>query len=162
MVDGWTNNANYLYETWTPGAGSVITQAINNSGGYGIAYKAVASPVGQLMKMVATINISSGSFSEGIGPSNHQQNRPEFFNLKTTTTGIYQTINTTVNSMSHVVVYTFGAIDFSLSNFSYKQVLAPSTIGVTITNTRGGSTYNWVSDTGINPNASSFTVTVSP
>ncbi|MFA5099055.1 MAG: type II secretion system protein [Candidatus Paceibacterota bacterium] len=45
---------------------------------------------------------------------------------------------------------------------SIKQVLTPSASGVTITNTRGGSTYNWATNSGINPNVASFTVTVSP
>ncbi|MCX6797745.1 MAG: type II secretion system protein [Candidatus Falkowbacteria bacterium] len=40
-------------------------------------------------------------------------------------------------------------------------ILTPSATGVTITNTRGGSTYNWVSNSGIDPNTASFTVTVS-
>ncbi len=51
----------------------------------------------------------------------------------------------------------------SVDNASVKQVLTPSTSGVTITNTQGGATYNWaVKTTGFNYNDSSgYTYTIS-
>gem|GEM_PF-2987363 len=49
-----------------------------------------------------------------------------------------------------------------IDDISMKQVLAPSTSGVTIINTCGGNTYNWSINSGINPNAASFNVTISP
>ena len=47
-------------------------------------------------------------------------------------------------------------------NVSVKPVLTPSATGCTIVSTRGGSTYNWASNGGINANAASFTVTIGP
>jgi len=38
----------------------------------------------------------------------------------------------------------------------------PSATGVTIVSTQGGSTFNWASNDGIDPNSASFTLTVEP
>jgi len=46
------------------------------------------------------------------------------------------------------------------ATFSVLQVLTPSSTGVTIVSAQGGSTYNWTSNDGIDPNAASFTVTL--
>ena len=45
-------------------------------------------------------------------------------------------------------------------NASVKKVTDPSATGVTITSARAGATFNWTSDGGINPNATSFTATI--
>ncbi len=44
--------------------------------------------------------------------------------------------------------------------FSCTQVLTPSATGCTIVSVKGGATYNWTSDGGINANSSSFTATI--
>ena len=44
---------------------------------------------------------------------------------------------------------------------SVKQILTSSATGVTIVSTKGGSTFNWSSDGGINPNVANFTATIS-
>jgi hypothetical protein len=49
-----------------------------------------------------------------------------------------------------------------VDDFSLGTVLTPSTTGVTIVSTQGGSTYNWTSNDGIDPNATSFVLTISP
>jgi len=41
-----------------------------------------------------------------------------------------------------------------------KQVLTPSSTGVTIVSASGGATYNWTSNDGIDPNATSFTISI--
>jgi len=41
-----------------------------------------------------------------------------------------------------------------------KQVLSPSTTGLTVVSTQGGATYNWASNGGINANSASYTVTI--
>ena len=52
----------------------------------------------------------------------------------------------------------------SITSFSVKQVLTPASTGVTITSTRGGTTYNWTSiESGFNYNdASGYTYTIRP
>ncbi len=45
---------------------------------------------------------------------------------------------------------------------SEKQVLTPDTSGATIVSAQGGSTFNWTSDDGIDPNSASFTAVISP
>jgi hypothetical protein len=42
-----------------------------------------------------------------------------------------------------------------------KQVTAPSSSGVTIVSTSGGTTYNWTSNTGVTFSSASYTVTIS-
>jgi hypothetical protein len=42
-----------------------------------------------------------------------------------------------------------------------KQVTAPSSSGVTIVSTTGGTTYNWTSNTGVTFSSASYTVTIS-
>ncbi len=44
---------------------------------------------------------------------------------------------------------------------SARQVLAPGASGIIVTSTRGGSVQSWTSNTGINPNATVFTVMIS-
>jgi len=47
-----------------------------------------------------------------------------------------------------------------ITSATMQQVLAPSATGITIVSTKGGTTYNWTSNGGINPNAASFTITI--
>lgn len=48
-----------------------------------------------------------------------------------------------------------------IDDASVKRVLTPDSTGCTIASERGGSTQSWTSNGGINPNAASFTVTIS-
>jgi len=90
--------------------------------------------------VIKDTSITAGSWQQGL-----QTKKTAVFDG--TATYIYETQG------SNSVIY--------IDNVSLKQILTPSISGVTITNTRGGSTYNWVTNSGINPNAASFTVTVS-
>lgn len=47
-----------------------------------------------------------------------------------------------------------------VSTLQANKVLTPSATGVTIVSAAGGTTYNWTSDGGINPNVESFTATI--
>ncbi len=66
-------------------------------------------------------------------------------------------------SVGNVSSLTSGDV-FTVDDISLKQVLTPSTTGVTITSTPGGTTYNWASiEAGFNYNdASGYTYKVSP
>lgn len=50
--------------------------------------------------------------------------------------------------------------EFYIDNTSYQQVLTPSATGVTVVSEKGGTTYNWASNDGIDPNSASFTVVI--
>lgn len=160
LVDGWTNNPSYPFETWTPGAGTNITQAVNTGIGseYGIAYKSLVGAIelGQLTKIVATLNIASGDFGGfGIGVSNHPQNGPEIFKILTTTIGVYKTIidSVLINDMESMVIFTNTPIDFALSNFSYKRVTHPPATAVHIVSSHNGTIRDWASiESGFDPN----------
>ncbi|MEN6421927.1 MAG: carbohydrate binding domain-containing protein [Smithella sp.] len=47
-----------------------------------------------------------------------------------------------------------------LKDITVSEYLTPSTLGVTIVSAKNGSTYNWTSDSGILPNAASFTAVI--
>jgi len=57
-----------------------------------------------------------------------------------------------------------GGLSGTFDNYSVKQVLTPSTTGVTITDTAGGTNYNWTTeDSGFNRNDSgNYTYTIYP
>ncbi len=157
LVDGWTNYGAYPFETFTPGAGLDITQAVNTVG-YGMAYKVVTQDIGWLTKIVATINIASGAWHAAGGFGPYYGASTPIYTVKTTTTGTYGTINQVVDKVG---CWQVDAIDFSLSGFSYKQVLTPSTSGVTIVSAKGGVTYNFgYKDASFTYNAASYTVIV--
>jgi hypothetical protein len=157
-VDTWVNSTARPYETWTPGAGVLITQAVNSTLS-GVCYKVLSTaPTSKLFKCVNSITINSGVLTSfGFG------NGGEDFVI-----GGYGEI--TRNATSYITIplnyANFGlransgvAVDFALTDFSLKQVLTPSATGVTIVNSKGGSTYNFsAKDSAFNYNdASGYT-----
>lgn len=92
-----------------------------------------------------------------------------------TTFGVYLTLNATswynlvgygtasVNDATLALARNTTSGDYSIyfDDISVKQVLTPSATGVTIVSAAGGTTYNWATqETGFNPNAAAFTVTI--
>lgn len=49
----------------------------------------------------------------------------------------------------------------TFDDFSSVPVLTPSATGVTIVSSQGGSTYNWLSNDGLDANSASYTLTIS-
>lgn len=68
--------------------------------------------------------------------------------------------STVIPNYTHVYARNASAGTTDVTTFTIQQVLTPSETGVTIVNSQGGSTFNWVSDSGINPNSTSFTATI--
>jgi len=153
LVDAWTNSAADPYEIWIPGAGNLVTQAVN-SAAFGIAYKAVASPAGKLYKCVNAITLTSGSLP--------------FVDLIADTSANSPYTNFTPNGTSYrvgrdgeafaAIWNSLTATNFGLTAYSLKQVLTPSATGVTITSLKGGTVYNFAAqETGFYYNSATFT-----
>jgi hypothetical protein len=136
IVDAWANGATIPYETWTVGAGNLITQAVNSSGS-GVANKTVSPTLYALYKCVNAITLTSEtmptirwrtvSLTEG--------------NTFTSNATSYQTIN--VASEGNVSIISTAATDFALTSFSLKKVTGPSTSGAVIVSAKGGATENF-------------------
>ena len=156
-ITGWTN---IDYETLTVNGNNHDLDVAANTAGTADAFTNNCFSAGKLYKIPYTaisdgqtprINTRTGAVlnyqiaAYGSGTVSATVYRT----AATGAVGIDESIgirNTTVMSMS-----------FALS---VKQVLAPDTTGLTIVSASGGSTYNWASDGGIDPNAASFTLTI--
>ena len=76
------------------------------------------------------------------------------------TTGTFIGYKTSMDTPIGIRYGDTGTLTAEFDDISLKQVLTPDTSGLTIVSASGGSTYNWTSDGGINPNAASFTLTI--
>ena len=140
---------------WTKGAGWAV------AGGKGTATASVADitesialTVGGLYKLVTTSDALTGGTYQGI---------IEATNIGTAvatvgTANWYRTIIAAAAATNGIHGTT--ALSASFTDISLKQVTAPSVTGVKIVSAKGGTTYNWVSDGGVDPNSSSFTATI--
>lgn len=169
LVDGWTNHAIAPFETFTT-SGSSITQAINSTT-QGICYKAATLTVGAVYKLVHTVSLTSGT-RPAFRSGNNTNVSPSYGTLfqaaSVTTTGVYRTLENGLGASQTHLGYrneTGEASNFAVADFSFKKLLTPSSTGVTITSTPGGTTYNWESiEAGFNYNDASgysFYVTTS-
>ncbi len=86
--------------------------------------------------------VDSGSVQINVGGKTQTYN----------TTGI-KTIYANAETARHCDITRVGVTNVTLDDASIKQILTPSTNGVTIVSTSGGSTENWAQvDSGFNPN----------
>jgi len=157
LITDWTNNG---YEILTL-SGTDITQAVE-TGTAGRVYKQTASLYQMLVKVVigAFTQTSGEKPNLGIGCTDlNLASSPAVYwgNTWGVATPIYLAFN--LDNDRHGFRNT-AAADWAASGITMKQVTAPSATGVTIVSTKMGATYNWVSDGGINPNATSFTATI--
>jgi hypothetical protein len=132
LVDAFANEPAYPYETFTPGAGSDITQAINNVGGVGICYKAINSTAGALYKEVATVTKASGAnptLSWGVGYTSVL----DF--AAGTTTGAYRTVPAGKTRL--YFSQSTEATNYALTGFSFKRVTSPAATGALLLGSTG-------------------------
>jgi hypothetical protein len=85
-----------------------------------------------------------------------------FGTAETLSTGITSAAVYKTAATNRFFKYTqIGAGNVDIDSGSLKKVLTPSATGITIVSTQGGATQNWASDDGIDPDAASFTLTIS-
>jgi len=160
IIDTWINAG---YDTLTL-SGSDIQSAIEASSDNVMARKDSGQSMGNLLKFsVTTFTKTSGSTPYIILGS--LGNLP--LNTDSSVYYLAASGSNTTYYTQHSAIGTFvgfrnnaGVANWSAIGNSLKQVLTPSATGVTIVSAQGGTTYNWVSDGGINPNATSFTATI--
>jgi hypothetical protein len=146
-------------EGWTKGVWSIADgKAAATASSYSFLYQN-ADLAGKLIKSSVDINsISVGAIKVCYhGTANGGTAR--------TTTGTHAEYYTPSSSGTATIgAQTQVNVTCSIDNLSMKQVLTPSTTGVTITSTPNGSTYNWASiEAGFNYNdASGYTWKIIP
>jgi len=161
LIDTWTNgSAGVAWDTLTL-SGSDIVSAIQATDSTTYCYKAPATPLGALLKG----SITAYTKSSGVDPT-FRIGAPDVSLgagavIATAASGLnlYGT-QTAAQGTSACGFRTYYASSFSASGISVKQVLTPSSTGITIVSTKDGTTYNWASNGGINANAASYTVTI--
>jgi hypothetical protein len=145
------------YDTLTV-SGKNITSGINNTSSdeYAVSNSGNVS-LGALYKITTTMTLNSGTapvvslfYSAGSSDTT--------YNL--TTENRYLTSRKADALDYFYVLNNYGTlVNFALTP-SIKKILTPSATGVTIVSVQGGTTYNWASNDGIDPNAASFTVVI--
>jgi hypothetical protein len=150
LVDAWTNLGAYPFETFTPGTGSAITQAVNSTGA-AIANKTVSSVAGALYKLAVEIIKASGTppkYSWGNAANMGTPNLPDVTGVLVT--GSYYATTPAIYAAPGIVA--LSAVDFSMPSHSLKKVLTPDATGILAAALTNG---------GIAPNSATFVVTVS-
>jgi hypothetical protein len=130
-----------------------------------IAQPAVSYPAGTLVKRSLWV-YADGIYSlniafDGVGPSIQAFNTVA--NTWTEGFGGYITSAYSYTAANLLDVYDTDATTgvFYFDDIVWGAVTAPSATGITIVSTQGGATRNWASDDGIDPDAASFTLTIS-
>lgn len=115
---------------------------------------------GELWKLYCFLTVNSGSvplwaFRTSFGGTNLSTTLP------TPSAGANTIYRTTIISDTGVVeILATSNVDFVISNLAVQKVLTPSATGVTIVNAKGGTTFNWLFNSGIDTNATSFAATI--
>jgi hypothetical protein len=150
-VSTCANSASYPYETFTGASATGFTAA--NTSGYGVAGTAKEVPItlGDIWKATWNLTLNSGAL-----PASHFEG-----DFGTTSASPLVTAVSGANSQyifptltSTIFRYDFQtdnniAASFAIANLAVQKVTAPSLYGVTIVSTKGGTTRNWASNTGI-------------
>jgi hypothetical protein len=155
IVDSWTNVS---YETLTT-TGSTITSAVNTTG-TGICYESAAITAGWLLKLEYTLTLNSGGLHNIRFANDTGLNVPAI--IYTSVEGVQTAYRCMGNNYTYLGFRGSSTADFAVSGFSLKRVTAPSASGCWVVNSREGAVYSWASvESGLNWNATSFTVTIS-
>lgn len=123
----------------------------NSTNGYGI-YRANRATIGGLIKSTLTVAGRTGGGVKVLYGT--------YFGDSRVTDATYTEYRTVITSGTVGVLATSNGTTLDVDDLTYQRVLTPSATGVTIVSAAGGTTYNWTSNGGINPNATSFTVTI--
>jgi hypothetical protein len=157
-IDTWTNDG---YETLTL-SGSDITQAVNSNSSRAMAYKQTGIDSLALAKLViGSFTLNSGyktyfTFSSSSPQLSNSTNGKQIID-STMAAGTYYGTMTVASSYSGFLMPINANGDWAATGNSFKQVLAPSSSGVTIVSAKGGDIYNFASkDASFTYNADSY------
>ncbi len=136
LVDGWTNSTAYPYDTLTT-VGSDVTSAISLGPNRG-AKKVVTAEIGKLYKIAHTVTPVSGGLPVFGWWTGDGFNVPSV-NVGTDSPAYF----TAVAAYTILGFFNSNVASWGMTGYSAKQVLTPSSTGVTIVNSKGGTIYNW-------------------
>jgi hypothetical protein len=157
LITAWTNITGHTFETFTT-SGSTISSAIE-TGSDGRARVDTLSVNGLLLMAAYNVTRNSGTTQPQLRYNANSDMAGGVDWIDYTTIGAQISYFTGTESQ-YFGYRTDAAIDFSATN-SLKQVITPSTTGVTITSTANGATYNWTSeDTGFNRNDTTYSYSI--
>ena len=155
LVDGF-GNGGVPFSIFTT-SGVDITRAYTATGAR--CSDTITVSTGWLTQVSMTFTLADGSAS-----SAHRIASSEAFDapylLIDPSSGLNTVYKTLAADYTHIGFIRGGLIDFSTSGYQFRQVLTPSASGITIQAAVDDATENWTSDGGINPNAASFTLTI--
>ncbi|MGA3015925.1 MAG: hypothetical protein ABSF62_02315 [Bryobacteraceae bacterium] len=149
-------------------SGNALRVTSSDTSGWDQAYESIATAVGYLLK--ASTYMEKGTDSQAVFQLQQAATPWGNYNGAGTTTASWSSNYTVYATMSqtglNVIFAACCTATSGLTNLydtaSVTQVLTPSTTGVTITSTSGGTTYNWASQGGsFNPNdANGYTYSI--
>lgn len=141
-ITSWTNRTETLaYETLTVNGNGHDIDALVNSSDSGVAYTNAAAIQYGLTKIVITPTITSGdspTLNEALSSNGNIGKR-----IATVPDGTYYYIYNQTYSGRSLALYNNNTNVNGSFAVSLKPVTAPSSAGITITNSPGGSTYNF-------------------
>jgi hypothetical protein len=156
LITGWINSGLETLISVTP---PNITAYVESSDPKGTAYAfPLTVTTGALYKSSTNITLNTGVVPSLLIYDGENFTSELNLSLSAGTNTVYWTQVLGGTSGNYQIVAT-AACNLS-AICSYKKVLTPSATGCTIVSTAGGTTYNWASNDGIDPNATSFTVTI--
>jgi hypothetical protein len=144
---GWTLQDGYSI------GGGVLTR-VSGTGSYAYKTIAAAGVIGALYRGQFDIIFRTSGSIQGMAAGS-----PVLFTSAVSSPATYSGYSTFNGGCANPGFYTISQFAGVVDNFSFTQVLTPSTTGVTITSTKGGATYNWAAkQTGFNySDASGYT-----
>jgi hypothetical protein len=154
------NSPGYPYNTFD-GASATGFHVVSGAATAKVCgFPVISYAAGGLYKAVFTYNKTSGG-NVYTSPRLNDYNTSIGSTVTRSSSGTYTqyVVVTTTTSVGTWCFSTISEVEFTVSDFAIKQQTAPSATGVTITSTRGGTTYNWASiEAGFNyNNASGYT-----
>jgi hypothetical protein len=148
----WPNgNPSHIYETATVNANGHDLDSIINTTGFGTLGSTFYTAIGKLYKTVVNLTLNSGTAPRLYSGTPALLGGYDKNPLPTGASTIYHT--GTVASYGEQFATASGVATNFACLVSSKQVLTPSSSGVTIVSTQGGSVFNWATQqTGFNYN----------
>lgn len=142
LVTGWTNTSFGTFTSSGVDVSSAIASGINK-----LAYSAITASAGWLLKGAMTITVSSGSgircyVADNTGGS-HAIPATPVGNWLSNGTAEYKNLTRESYSPAAVILISDGATECSMTGFTLKRVLTPSSSGCTLQKSKSDSTESF-------------------